>query len=480
MKSAFRTTILMILIALTATVAAAYYYPWPESDLVSDQIDKPLFEELDMEQVRSIQILKFNDDRNELEDIRLVLKADKWVLPQKSNFVATATPLVALVRSSLNECKVRELMSDTEEDHIKFGVVDPINYSSSVPRSSLGTKLILEDRQGDVIASLIVGKPVKSESDVPQRFARIPEQPYVYVIDYDARILTTDFFQWVDSNLLQLATAANPNGQKTAEININKYRIDLAKIGVPNSRENEYRAKFGTKDNQLAFASLEIPEPGSDEWKAITPNQTQMPELASWMKVIARIPIADVQRKSKTLASVLRNPKEDASDEALKELNGFGIRKSGFENGAFQFEAMGGHFSFITPEGVRFNLLVGDFTSGETKTVSGNLARILMVSVDVDYSKFPEPVNPDDPENKAYLRAVQDRNTKLTQARQTAADLNRIHSDWFYIVDDGVLEMLIPSVTFEQAKTPSQPGEAAAENKEADATNENSVKSEKE
>ena len=68
MKSAFRTTLLMLIIALAATATAAYYYPWPEIELTRDLIDTPLFEEFDLDQVRSIEIVKFNDDRNELEE----------------------------------------------------------------------------------------------------------------------------------------------------------------------------------------------------------------------------------------------------------------------------------------------------------------------------------------------------------------------------------------------------------------------------
>ena len=51
MKSAFRTTLLMLVIALAATATAAFYYPWPEVELTTDLIDQPLFEEFDLEQV---------------------------------------------------------------------------------------------------------------------------------------------------------------------------------------------------------------------------------------------------------------------------------------------------------------------------------------------------------------------------------------------------------------------------------------------
>ena len=468
MKSAFRTTLLMLIIALAATATAAYYYPWPEIELTRDLIDTPLFEEFDLDQVRSIEIVKFNDDRNELETIRIRRKADKWIFPDKGNFVATGAPLIAAVRGSLNERKIREFMSDQEEDHIKYGVVDPLRNASAV-RSSLGTKLTLEDRQGKVIANLIVGKGVKSESEVPQRFVRIPEQPNVYVIDYDERILTTNFSQWVDSNILQLATRANPAGQQGVEVNIDKYRYDPKEIADPDARESIYRARFKYSEEirQLGFDSLEIPTPVIGKWQKITPNQTQQPELAQWTRVVAQIQVANVARKSKNLIAVLRNPKEDASEETLSELNNFGFHKTGFENGAFQFDGAGGEFSMTSREGVRFNLYIGAFDDGTTKTTSGNLTRYLMITVDVNYSMFPEPEKPEDPEDKAYLRALETRKTNLAKARKTASDLNRVQADWFYIVDDEILSMLVPTLSFDAAATPAQPKDEVEGNKPA-------------
>ena len=412
---------------------------------------------------RSIEITKFNDDRNELEGIRLRRKADQWIFLDKGNFVCTAAPLIAAVRGSLNERKVREFMSDKEEDHIKYGVVDPARYSTSV-RSSLGTKLVLEDRQGKVIASLIVGKGVKSDSQVAQRFVRIPDQPNVYVIDFDARILTTDFSQWVDPNLLQLATQSNPNGQQTVEVIIDNYRFDPALIANADDRKLIYQAKFklDPKRRQLAFDSLAIPLPGVGQWKQITPNETQMRELAQWTSVAAKLDVANVKRKSKELISVLRNPTEDASEETLNELVSFGFHKTGFENAAFQFNATGGQFTIVTREGVRFNLYVGVFDTGSTENTSASLARYLMITVDVDYSSFPEPAAPDDPLDKTYLRAVEERKSNLGKARKTATDLNRIQADWFYIIDDAILSKLIPALTFDSPAATTGPTENEA------------------
>ncbi len=233
MNSAFRATMVMLLIALITSITAAYYYPWPEIETSGERINQPLFEvfanDFDMDDIRGIEIMNFNDDRNELQDIKLRRRGESWIIPAVGNFVATNIKRISDVSSSLTDKKIREEMSDTQEDHIKFGVVDPSQFATSV-RSSLGTKLIIEGRQGEELASLIIGKAVKSDSQVPQRFVRIPDQPQVYVIDFDANLLSTNMESWVDPNLLRLASESNPGGQQPASIEIDSYRIDPKKI----------------------------------------------------------------------------------------------------------------------------------------------------------------------------------------------------------------------------------------------------------
>ena len=460
MKSAFSTTLIMLIFALAASGAAAYYYPWPEVEVINAKINQPLFEEYDLDQVRSMQVRQFNGDRNELETIRLRRKADKWIFENKDNFVATNAALISLVRSSLNDRKVREFMSDQEEDHIKYGVVDPVNHETSV-LSSLGSKLVLEDRQGQVIASLIVGKAVKSESgEVQQRFVRVPEQPNVYVVDFDKRLLVTDFSPWNDPNLLKLQSQTNPLGESPVDVMIDGYRIDPEKLAEPDSKESFYQARFNLKGNQLGFDSLKVSNKETGAWEDLKPNDEQMQAMAQWTRAIGLIRISDVRRKSKSLISALRNPKADTSEEVLKSLEAFGFKKTGFANRAFEFDATGGKFVVVVKNGVRYNLHIGTFDTSANNSGSGNLARYLMITVDVDAAQFPEIEVPEDPQDRAYLRAVEQRKKGLTQARQVANDLNRQHADWFYVVDEEILSALVPTLNIDlPAKTDAAEGD---------------------
>lgn len=476
MKSAFRATSIMLLIALISSIAAAYYYPWPEVESSGERINQPLFAALtndfDMDDIRGIEIMKFNDDRNELQDIKLRRRGESWILPAVGNFVATNIKRISDVSSSLTDKKIREEMSDTQEDHIKFGVVDPAQFDTAV-RSSLGTKLVLEGRQGEPLASLIVGKAVKSDSQVPQRFVRIPDQPQVYVIDFDASLLSTNMENWIEPNLLRLASAINPEGQQPAAIDIDSYRIDPKKI-AEGARDEIYRARFATKNNQFGFDYLEVPA-ADKTWEKIKIDKQQMSELASWLQVINRLEVSDARRKSKELIEALRISTEDFPQPLNDELNRFGFNETGFKDGEHEFDATGGKFTCTTTNGVRMDVYVGSFDSGDVKTASGNLARYVMITAGVDTSQFPMPEKKaDDDADRAYLRAVAEREKKLNAAKQLARELDKSYADWFYVVDQEVVEKLIPTLTIkpaDKAEETSQPADPKnAENKPEDSS----------
>ena len=51
----------MLVVAAIAAYAAASVYPWPEAVVISDAVNKPLFEGFDTRNVRSIRIETYND-----------------------------------------------------------------------------------------------------------------------------------------------------------------------------------------------------------------------------------------------------------------------------------------------------------------------------------------------------------------------------------------------------------------------------------
>lgn len=443
----------MLIMAGVSSLVAANYYPWPEAVSTGERINTLLFEEFNkdfnMDEVRGIKVVRYDNVRNELDSIQLRRVADKWIMPGKGNFVVTNLKQITDVASSLTEKKIREEMSDKQEDHIKYGVVDPGNFASSI-RSSLGTKIVLEGRQKKELGSLIIGAPVKSQAQVQQHFVRIPSQPHVYVIDFDSRILTTDVENWIDPNLLQLSGSPE---QQPNSIEIDSYRV-LPENIASETRDRIYRLRYALKGKQLGFDQLEIPNE-DDEWIAAIPTQNQQQQLASWVKVINGLTVSDVRRKSKELIKALRQPVDEFQPEFNKELNQFGFDQKS-DDADYEFRAAGGKFTVTTSGGVRMDVHIGNFVEN-AKTATGNSARYVLINAKVDDAQFPMPAKDADAdeEDRAFLRAVDERDKKMKAARQVVRELNKTYANWFYMIDDKILEQLIPKVKLEMP-TPSQ------------------------
>jgi hypothetical protein len=220
MKPLIKTAV-MGLVAIATTLTAAAFYPWPEPVIESEMVGKPLFEPFDTSTVRSISIVRYNSDRSALERFQVRRKGEKWIIPAHKNYVADNVNQISATAGALSG-NVLENTSSDQKDHVDFGVVDPLESESTTNRSSLGTKIVLKDRNQRELGSLIVGSRVGNQSAVDQqrRFVRVPGQPHVYEMEINPAALKTDFTRWVSSNLLQLSKELPID-----TISINNYRI---------------------------------------------------------------------------------------------------------------------------------------------------------------------------------------------------------------------------------------------------------------
>lgn len=446
MKSPFFRTLVMAAFAALASIIAAYYYPWPEKVVVSAIVDTPLFESYDSSSVRSIRIVKFSAEKNGLDQILLRRSGEKWIVPSKKNFIATNAAQIAAAANSLIDRTVLEETTDEQQAYLEYGVVDPIEYQSNPNRSALGTKIILEDRNRRELASLIVGARPKSDRTGLKHYVRVPGQPSVYVIEFDRRALSTDFKSWVDPNLLQLSNQSPIN-----RIQIENYRI-APESKDASKRQLNYRARFGVAQQKLGLMSVEAGgKEGNWTKVGITPEVNQQLQVLGTQ--IGAIRFSDVIRKSKEVAKLLKSPNKDADQKPLDSLRQYGFFNVGFENASFDLDSEGGEISVQTGDGVVVTLWIGSLAKSAD---SGNLllSRHVMVLAGVDESILPEPKKPaanSDAEaaeksEKAYLRAVEARKTKLKSAYLRASEFNQKNADWIYVVSDDVIDKIRPEV----------------------------------
>ncbi len=465
MNSANRTTITMMLLSAVSVVVAMYYYPWPEFASVDAEVGKPLFEAYEAKDVRGIDVIRFNSDKSSLDRIKLVRRGERWGIPARQNFRASNTEQVGYAINCLNDRTVFEVISENQEDHIKYGVVDPAEFTVEKNVAALGQKLTLTDRNNQKIADLIVGSVVKNDSK--KRYVRIPGKPRVYVIDFDGQSLSTDFFRWVSPDLLNLRTAGED--RRLREIAIDNYQIQSTENEEKPARKSIYRASLVPAGGRLNVKSLEIPQGDGDNWKRLSLTPEQQVKLTSMAPLVIQMIVDDVRRKPDDLSEAIQFPEDDVADSVFAKLPSYGFYPAGKQNGDWTFDAANGQVSVTTMDGVQTNILIGQFGS-ENSFGGGKLNYYLMINATVDAELLRRPERPagvkndDSDENKAYLRLVEQWKSAVDKARQSSRELNAVHADWFYLVSQDIALRLTPDIPI-----PTVIQEAAEKTENADA-----------
>ncbi|MEM7457124.1 MAG: DUF4340 domain-containing protein [Planctomycetota bacterium] len=466
MKSAFRTTLLMAIVAIGATAVAAYYFPKSTVENSSEMIGEMLFEDYDPGKVSWIEITRYDRDSNEEESIRIRKRNDKWIIPDKSNFEINSGQRISEAIVCLNQLMVNDVKEDTQRAHIDYGVVDPTEEVTATNRSGLGVKISLEDRSKQTIADLIVGDQVQGTVDDPQYYVRIPGQAAIYVIDFNKLILEPEFGTWVSSNIFQISYPAGAPGQQIAEVSVDNYRLNPETMGQPQPRDVRYQASFSNLTTEPRLNIL-VPFGEQQDLEEIVPTNEQGQAMFGWASrmgqngppLIANVMLSDVMAKETELIRVLRIPDEAAPDGPFQSMHQFGFRKSGYGNINYGFESVRGAMTLNSPDGITTNIYFGA-PAGSTVGAGGRPGRFMMIAADINPSAFPEPEKPEnppedprDPVNLAYLQAVEDRDRKIEVATQKARDITRTHAGWYYVLDEQIIDILVPDIEFSEDQT---------------------------
>ncbi|MEM9411273.1 MAG: DUF4340 domain-containing protein [Planctomycetota bacterium] len=450
MKSATQTTLLMMVLAAISVGVAMYYYPWPEFAIADDEVGKPLFESYQAKDIRGIDIIRFDSENQNLDRIKLTRRGEKWVIPARQNYIANQSLRIGTVVNALNDKTVYDVISENQEDHIKFGVLDPSESLGDRNIASLGTKLTLTDRNNKTVADVIVGMPVKN--DPQKRHVRIPGKPRVYLIDFDANLLSTQFALWLSPNILEIQPE---QGRQIREIQVESYQILQEQNAA--KKKYSYRASLVPGSGRLNIKSLEIPQ-GDSSWYSLKTTPDQIAKLSNVVRPIALFFVDDVRRKNESLALALSENVNENSAKEFKIMNslGFFFNKNESKFGP-KFDSVNGQARVKTSDGVTTTILVGQ-VAGANSVDKNKLNYYVILNSDVDEALRSKPVRPvgtnendDSPENRAYLKKVKDWEDRLEKASRAADELNALHSDWYYLVSEAVIKTLIPEVPLPDA-----------------------------
>ena len=397
-------------------LAIALLVAWPQQERSEQSllVGKPLFEQFeDPLAAASMRIVSFDEVLGQLNafEVRKDRETGMWTIPSRQGYPADAVEQMRDAANALVGLIVLDIQTDNVELHDDLGVLEPKLEDLEVGDVGVGRMVTFKDPDQKTIASLIIGNPVEGEEG--KIYVRKPGQDPVYVVRLDDSPLSTRFENWIEEDLLRLTSI------DIQELEIKDYNAALGLGGVSLTRN--YDAKVTTdgtdwtiervlvydRDNPTTPPTEAPPEEGKE------PNASKFDEIKN---ALDDLKIVDVVRKPEGMSANLRADKELVSDnEAVASLaqRGFFPLQLG-PDGETEVISANGELTATLRDGVRYVLRFGnvsgvtdeDESPEEDATPTAGVNRYLLVTAEVDPSRFPVPELQDIPQTIAELEEL--------------------------------------------------------------------------
>lgn len=376
-----------------ALLGLAIFVSLPPAETSTPNIDVPLYADFkDAGDATRLEIVKVDEEKGSVSRFEVERSRDgRWVIPSHGNYPADATEQMSAAATSLINLNIVGVASEVAADQELFGVVEPTESRVEAGDKGFGMLVAFQDKKGDDLARLIVGKKVANTEN--QRFVRKAGQDVVYVVELNTDKLTTNFSDWIEKDLLKISPwdidrvmikdyqfIVRPGGNG-GEFELDP-RLDL--VAGLDADTNSW-----TVDKLVQYARK---RPVPSELKADEElNKEKLDELKS---ALDNLQIVDVKAKPEGLGSdlsvdeaALKNP------EVLQSMQELGFIPNQIGNRR-EFLGLNGELAVGTKDGVEYLLRFGNSAGAEegtNKSGSAKVRRYLYVSARLDNSRLKPP-----------------------------------------------------------------------------------------
>lgn len=393
--SEMKITALFAIAAAVAVGSAWFSRPSAvrsEGELALEKRGSVIFPGLDPDSATSFRIVRFNEDLATVNRLELAkdTKTELWTLPSADGYPADSAEQVSQATTPLVELTVLNTVSTDRGDHVLYGVVEPNEQELTVSASGVGMLVQVGGADNEILASLIVGKPV--EGFESQHYVRVPTEDAVYVVEINSDVFSTDLEKWIQGEIL------NVRSLDIEQVGLRDYAILRTERGYGLGRNFDADVEY--KDNKWSLIQF------VDHTQEGSPVVDQPPEgkslnsqvLNDLRSSIQNLQIVNVRRKPLGLAADLKADKSLLeNEESTKNLQdqGFFPMESG------DVYSAGGELIVGTKDGVKYLLRFGNTrVSGSSMQLGDDeeeedsdegVTRYLLVMAELDESKFPVP-----------------------------------------------------------------------------------------
>jgi hypothetical protein len=190
--------------AVGLAIAAAVVEPEARTAEVFSDQGEVFFPRLtDPLAAKALEVVEYDEATATAQPFKVEFRRGRWTIPSHHNYPADAKDRLAKTAAALVDLKRDQVRSDLVEDHVKYGVIDPLDQKVTSLQGR-GKRVTLRDEQGGVLADLILGQTVKEKPGY--RYVRLPGQKRIYAVKTEADP-SAKFEDWVETDLLKVAAS---------------------------------------------------------------------------------------------------------------------------------------------------------------------------------------------------------------------------------------------------------------------------------
>jgi Domain of unknown function (DUF4340) len=355
-------------IAAAAVLLLAWAVRPSTPSVVTDElVGKSLFPALDDPlKAKRMRIVTFDEGTSQAREFEVAQINGVWALPSHKNYPADAKEQMASAAAALVDLKVLAPVSNDARDHELYGVVEPKTSEDQIGQKGVGKLIVVEDENGKALAKLIIGKEDKpthgddmAASQTELRFVRIPGQDQVYRVQMKTDKFTTNFADWIETDLLKL------NPWDIADIMLKDYSVaekmtaagDIQPVLMQRA---DIDLSFDDKANKWNLKELqEFKDNKPKDVKLTDDQELNATKLNDLKTALGSLKIIDVARKPAQLSADLKTEKGELHDEAMADLARRGFLPAMMHN-QFQIVSNDGEATVSMKDGVQYVLRFGE------------------------------------------------------------------------------------------------------------------------
>ena len=168
-------------------------------------VGKPLFPSFsDPTAAKKMEIIRFDEKLAAIIPFVVEYRNGAWRLPSRSDYPADAEAQMSKAANLLIGMEVLSDVTDRSSFHATYGVLDPNSKDLKAGATGVGKRVNLYDGTGNKLAEVIVGDEMKDRPGIYYVRHGGPGRNQVYSVKMDAKLLTTNFEDWIEKDLLKL------------------------------------------------------------------------------------------------------------------------------------------------------------------------------------------------------------------------------------------------------------------------------------